>query len=553
VAENKYAHWFDTSPGMGAVTEGNAASFHITAEDAFGRIADDLGAATPEAAWFYLLAWSCEVGITMPGTGRTLKALLHDFDRAGGTIRAMIWDNVWPGNGSQDAVKFLNTLRNAKAILDRRTPLAGAHHQKVQLVLDPRRGSYVGWCGGMDFFGDRLDPDPTTDKPAGGQPTPGGQPVPGGPAPGGADPGQPIGQPTPGSTLPLHDVHGRVEGPGALRLLDVFIERWNDHPDHAGTLPVPLAQSIVPPRDGQDLVQVGRTYPRWGPGEKLGADLLLNVLARLPAKQRAKIPVGDMTVAGQLKLYNFYDTSKGVHQVWRMVRHAIRQAQRYIYLEDQYLVNLAIADELAAKLRSSGDDFRLVILCTDPTISDLPQMWQRCRAFVERLEAVDKAGAKWRVCCRRLDRKYAYIHSKTWVFDDELVICGSANVDRRGYTYQSEADIAAAGDLLGTRKPSYGATTVAQDLRCRLWAKHLGDTPGKYLDPKAGLPGWFAPATGNVVRFNPRPTSPPPVSPDPILDKVSANVRRLLARLGADEQFFWDYAWQPDPHVPPPP
>ena len=34
-----------------------------------------------------------------------------------------------------------------------------------------------------------------------------------------------------------------------------------------------------------------------------------------------------------------------------------------------------------------------------------------------------------------------YVHSKTWVIDDEFAIVGSANCNRRGYTHDSEASV----------------------------------------------------------------------------------------------------------------
>jgi phosphatidylserine/phosphatidylglycerophosphate/cardiolipin synthase-like enzyme len=62
-----------------------------------------------------------------------------------------------------------------------------------------------------------------------------------------------------------------------------------------------------------------------------------------------------------------------------------------------------------------------------------------------------------------------YIHSKTWIFDDELAIIGSANCNRRSWEHDSEV----AAVILDTRKVDGGAT-FAQALRMKLWAGHLG-------------------------------------------------------------------------------
>jgi phosphatidylserine/phosphatidylglycerophosphate/cardiolipin synthase-like enzyme len=56
-----------------------------------------------------------------------------------------------------------------------------------------------------------------------------------------------------------------------------------------------------------------------------------------------------------------------------------------------------------------------------------------------------------------------YIHSKTWVFDDEYLITGSANCNRRGYSHDSELDIG----VYDQNKQ------FVKDLRIRIWEKRL--------------------------------------------------------------------------------
>ena len=58
----------------------------------------------------------------------------------------------------------------------------------------------------------------------------------------------------------------------------------------------------------------------------------------------------------------------------------------------------------------------------------------------------------------------SYVHAKSWVFDDEFAIVGSANINRRGYSHDSEAVVG----IYDPRRPS-----LAKRLRIALWAKHL--------------------------------------------------------------------------------
>src|SRR5215831_473296 len=103
-------------------------------------------------------------------------------------------DPTWkPGNDAP--VKFINTnlsvLANPPipgrscAILDREHPMGGAHHQKLVLVYG--KEGLIAYCGGVDLNPDRL--------------------------------------------TALYDVHCRIKGPIAQELLQVFNERWLNHPD----------------------------------------------------------------------------------------------------------------------------------------------------------------------------------------------------------------------------------------------------------------------------------------------------------------------------------
>ncbi len=527
---DRYRHWFDTSAGMQPVTGNNRTTFFTTGEEAFEDIGDRLEFEAGKGAEAYFLGWSFDRDIPLrpnpatPGLS-TVSQLLTHFDTRGGIVRAMLWDNsIMAGAKTADAVNFVNDLKSGKAILDHRTPLAGTHHQKIQAVVTgpdaEEPGVAIAYCGGMDLFNDRIGPSG------------------------------------------LHDVHCKVLGDGAAELVKVFLERWNDHQEHGADLTPSFRASG--PEYGTDLVQVCRTYPMFGSAplyryllDNYGS-ALNDVIAR-----SGQARSGDMTVGGRTRLYRFYDPTKGVQQIGRAVDKAIGEAKNYIYLEDQYLVHTWVGQALAKKLKNAGPDFRIVILALHPDAADLEQIWPHRRETLAPLLAVDPNHRRWRILSRRLDKPHPYVHSKTWIFDDELVITGSANADRRGYTYNSEADVVVAGDLAGARRTSYGATTVAQDLRCRLFAKHLGGRPGDYLNPRRAIARWFG-ALGrtSVATFDPQAKAGPPDKYVDALRKAGASAPpagpaitgalNLMSLAGGPEHWLWDYVHQPDIDVPNP-
>jgi phosphatidylserine/phosphatidylglycerophosphate/cardiolipin synthase-like enzyme len=526
VAPSKYLRWFDTSASMRAVTETNLTDFFVSGEEAFADIADRLESDGGKEASAYLLGWSCDINVALRATpspaGRTLGQLLTYFATQGGVVHGMLWDNtLMAGAGCADAVKLINALPGgSSAILDRRTPLAGTHHQKIQIIVparshlpdNPSLVPAVAYCGGMDVFNDRIGPNG------------------------------------------LHDVHCKIRGPAADDLVKVFQDRWNDHPDRTVAL---TDRTSTASGGGNSFVQVCCTYPTFQSPWMYSLVVNRFLPAVNQALQGSGAPTaGDMRVSGSTKLYGFYDTSKGVQQIWRAVKKAIAEAKSYIYLEDQYLINKWVGDALAAKLAATPDEnFRIVMVVLHPAYADVEQMWPRRRDLFAKLLAADPRRKRWTVVHRRADRPHPYVHSKTWIFDDELVITGSANADRRGYTYNSEADVVVAGDVSTLSPVTSGATTIAQDLRARLFAKHLGGKPADHLKPAESLKKWFGDLSRtSVALFDP---SAQVGATDKYLLKLQASPAPLVQGAlnfmpGRPEDWLWNYLEDPDADVPEP-
>ena len=173
--------------------------------------------------------------------------------------------------------------------------------------------------------------------------------------------------------------------------------------------------------------------------------------------------------------------------IYRQIAKALSKVEKFLYIEDQYLVDDLAMGGLPSMLSLlvdvvKKDSFRkLVILCT--RIQDINDEFKGLaaahrRTFVQQLTA---AGGNKVVICQYKSNKALgtgitpddhspfYVHSKTWVFDDEFLIVGSANCNRRGYSHDSELDFA----VHDADKAAIGA------LRRKLWLRRLNTEPLK--------------------------------------------------------------------------
>jgi phosphatidylserine/phosphatidylglycerophosphate/cardiolipin synthase-like enzyme len=97
-----------------------------------------------------------------------------------------------------------------------------------------------------------------------------------------------------------------------------------------------------------------------------------------------------------------------------------------------------------------------------------------------------------------------YVHAKAVIIDDVWAMVGSANLNRRSWTHDSEVACAVLDQEHDRRHPvdpgglGDGARVFARELRLRLWREHLGLGPdgsdAQLVDPVAGFELWRATA-----------------------------------------------------------
>jgi phosphatidylserine/phosphatidylglycerophosphate/cardiolipin synthase-like enzyme len=259
-----------------------------------------------------------------------------------------------------------------------------------------------------------------------------------------------------GPTPPWHDIQLEIRGPAVADVETCFRERWCDpaplrqlHPwlyvaDRIrgdDDRPSQLTQQLPAPTEcGPHTVQLLRTYPSHTPHYPWA-------------------PLGERSVA-------------------LGYRKAIARAERLIYLEDQFLWSAEVARVFADALRRSPD-LRLVAVVPRHCDQDGYSAVQSAGlTHQEALHALHDAGGD-RVTIVDIENHVGtpvYVHAKVCVVDDTWAAVGSANLNMRSWTHDSELTAAVLDE-------SGDGTGFARDLRLRLMGEHLDRT----LDDVADL------------------------------------------------------------------
>jgi phosphatidylserine/phosphatidylglycerophosphate/cardiolipin synthase-like enzyme len=414
--------------------------------------------------YVFMLNWFADPFLQIPGRD-TLGALLVAKLQFGVQVRAILWKNPADASQNRDLAQLLNagyvgsgdsvlrylpngtpahSRRGGAAVVDDRLtrvelgvqlrvdPFTGApmnaynpvvmtpgsHHQKVLCVK--AGDSLVAFCGGIDFNPDRVAMVYRTFHGA-----------------------------------PLHDVHCRVVGPAASNLLQTFVDRWMDHPDARGLdaeTGEPLRASpndLDPSRQpsaGRVSVQVGRTF---------GAGPLM---------------AGPGTLPGVPSTEHYAFAQSGETTARDLIKNAIAQAKKFIYIEDQYFVNWEATQALVQALQNGIA--HLTIVLPHHSIGDLPGMVGHRRRCLKALKAAGDSRVRVFYKCGPGEKPgdyHTYVHSKLTIVDDVFAVVGSVNYNRRSWQFDSEI-------CIGVYDPSTDRVLTnrfARWLRMRMWAEHL--------------------------------------------------------------------------------
>lgn len=278
----------------------------------------------------------------------------------------------------------------------------------------------------------------------------------------GIDPVKLLGENGPAKGGPTHDLALKVQGPAVADVVQTFQERWNDPSSAEGTsLPIQEAmpdyfRDLPIPRTGPHSVQVLRSFPL--------------------IKKR--------------KGYSWSD--QGEYTIWAAYLKAIKQAQQYIYIEDQYLFTFHdppffetstgvgrdtdIVYQLGEALKR-GVDVVALVPGRNNAIWKHYEIQQRRRAaeYLQGISAASPDHGEFVICKLHIDGKDPTIHSKLMLVDDAYTLAGSANICQRSIAYITELQLGVVDEQ----------DRLAKELRLALWQEHLElDSPDRLLNPR---------------------------------------------------------------------
>jgi phosphatidylserine/phosphatidylglycerophosphate/cardiolipin synthase-like enzyme len=364
--------------------------------------------------------------------GSTMVRLLGDADRRGVDVRGLIWRSHWDklafsGSENRHTGEELQA-EGAEALLDMRVRTGGSHHQKLVVIryLDrPERD--IAFVGGIDLCHSRRDDarhlgDPQAQSMAKAY----------------------------GNHPAWHDIQAAITGPAVYDVETVFRERWSD--------PTPLSRSPV-----------RRLHDRLA-GDDLSPD-------PLPEQAPPPPPVsGGTHVVQLLRTYpnlrhgrDYPFARGGERSVARGYGKAIEQAQRLIYVEDQYLWSTEVAATFADALRAKPELRVIAVLPHLPDqsapLSKIPQELGRHDAVAQLMEAGPGRVAVYGIENHR--GLPVYVHAKVCVIDDWWATIGSDNFNLRSWTHDSELSAVVLDTSADDHSP------YARRLRLTLAAEHL--------------------------------------------------------------------------------
>lgn len=222
-----------------------------------------------------------------------------------------------------------------------------------------------------------------------------------------------------------HDAAVRIEGPAVADVEQHFRVRW-----HGAT------REVLPPPVEFD--------------EAGGVEA--QIVRTVPARVYRSVRQGD---------YSILEAYIG----------ALRSAERFIYLESQFLWSPEIVTILAEKLESPpSDDFRVLVLLPARANDGADISRGQVAALIHAADETTRFLACTIYARERNLRDPVYVHSKIGIVDDRWLTLGSANLNAHSLFHDTEMNVVTLDE------------DVARAARIRLWSEHLELEPGEIED-----------------------------------------------------------------------
>lgn len=257
---------------------------------------------------------------------------------------------------------------------------------------------------------------------------------------------------------PYHEVQMLLPGAPAESLVELFVDRWS-----RATGETLDADALVDRRPGGlDVGRVPTTLP----------------MPRAKVMLSRTVPIGGGS-----------QPSREIRDLYVSV---IREAERLVYVETQYLTSAAVRDALVGRMRDATRPALDVVIVLPRRPSSLKE---ELTIGLPQSEVIDLLRSVAREEGHGLgvynvaaaesgdaegDRVFVYIHSKLMIVDDRFFTVGSANLTNRSMTIDSEINVS----LLAETDDGEVRRAIER-ARNRLMGEHLGATPAEHLLDRA--------------------------------------------------------------------
>ncbi len=383
--------------------------------------------------------WRGDPDERLSGPGTEVTRVLCEAAERGAVVKGLIWrshlDRLYFSAEENRHLGEEIEAAGGECIRDMRVRAGGSHHQKIVVLRHPGRPDRdIAYVGGIDLCHGRND-----DAEHRGDPQAVGMAAAYGPRP------------------PWHDIMLAIRGPAVGDVEYSFRERWSDPTPVTRNPFLRLADLVRHDDDRPDAM------PAQLPDPEPRGTQAVQVLRTYPYRRRG---------------YPF--APDGERSVARGYSRALRQARGLVYVEDQYLWSVPVAESFAQALADNPELRLIAVVPAYPdqpgTLADATQLRGRGQA----LAAMRRAGDD-RVAVYGLENRAGtpvYVHAKVCVVDDTWLGIGSDNFNLRSWTHDSELSCA----VMDEADPTGAHGGLPRQVRLTLAREHLDRADGDDAD-----------------------------------------------------------------------
>ncbi|KAE8912239.1 hypothetical protein PF005_g5675 [Phytophthora fragariae] len=406
--------------GTQLYSKGNRVKLYVATAGYFSDVADDM-MSVRQGDLVYLTGWgTCNVPFKPHESDTKLCDLAEGAVKRGADWRMLVWSNLTERAQNHEVRDLINALppseKNgpARFVYDDRLPFpTSSHHQKSVIVRKGR--DLVAYVGGVDLTNDRWDT---------------------------IEHDQAELRERTGIKCLWNgwlDAHARIEGPATKDVARNFLDRWN-----------------ADPKPSQDLMDdlLGIENPEY---------------SQLPPIDESETPLDipeDGTHAVQLCRtfspdYDHYGFApQGEQSIFHARIKAIRNAQNYIFIQDQYFI---LVPELLEAIMDMMPSIERLIVIMQRTVE--AEYTGYAKYLYEMVSPIQEAFPDKLKLYTTKEARQLYIHSKLVIVDDVYVSLGSANWNRRSMTSDTEIGINIVDTELVQSPDNITVNKLARDFR----------------------------------------------------------------------------------------